>query len=446
MSIVLPTSVLSDPSDRALPQLAASDSDSTSSSALAASTRRARPTSGPSARPSRRALAAPPAADRLLIIRLGAMGDVLRTIPAARRIRAMYPGAHLAWLVEPASAGVVDAARIVDETLVFPRADLEEALRAGDALSLLRQLFAFLRQVRRRRFEVVIDFHGLLKSGLLSLSTGAPIRFGFGRPAARELSYLFANHRLALRDCGLSRYARNDALVDALASRGPSSDPAPVGDAAAEPAGRDGDSLAAPPMLQATALARARLAARLRVTGREQETGFVLIHPGTSRGARHKRYAPSAWAAVARILVERGIDVWVAAGASRDERSLVDRIVRESGGAAHTAPETRSFDDLLALLDRVSVFASADTGPLHAASLSGVPVVQLLGPTEPIQNEPWAHTPSRRVYVPLSCAPCRRGCATASCMAVLPPDLVAEAIQSLHGRIERAAPREESHS
>ncbi len=353
----------------------------------------------------------PPKADRLLVIRLGALGDVVRTLPAVKALRSLYPGAHLTWLVEPASARVVDAAGIVDETLIFPRADLMEALRAGDGLSLVQQGGSFLRRLRRRRVEIVLDFHGILKSGLFAYASGASIRYGYARGVAREFAELFVNHRVQLPDSRVSRYARNAALVQALAP---------------------GVHLPTGMQLAATSLAAARLTARLRVSGREHAEGFVLIHPGTSLAARHKRYAASAWARVAQRLADRGVEVWIASGVERDERILVDRILRDSSGAARPAPETRSFDDLLALLARASVFASGDTGPLHAASMVGVPVVQLLGPTDPIENAPGPGSPSRRVHAPLICSPCRRGCTEAACMKVLSPEAVVEAILDLH--------------
>ncbi len=361
-----------------------------------------------------------PRADRLLVIRLGAVGDVVRTLPSVQALRTLYPGAHLAWLVEPASAGVVEASGLVDETLVFPRSDLVEALRAGDGLSLLRLVGRFLRRLRRRRFELVLDFHGILKSGLLARASGAPRRVGYARGIAREGAWLFVRQRVRLRNPVVSRYERNAALVEALA-----------------PGVRVPDTL----RIEPSPLAQARLSARLRITGREQAAGFVLIHPGTSAGASHKRYPPAAWAEVARRLVAQGAAVWVVAGTGRDERSLVDRVIRESGGVALPAPETRSFDDLLALLDRSSVFVAADTGPLHAASLAGVPVVQLLGPTDPVQNRPWSGTPSRRLHVPLPCSPCRRGCARPVCMKVLPPDAVADAILELQSESGRRLAR-----
>lgn len=352
----------------------------------------------------------PDAADRILIIRLGALGDVVRTLPAVKALRSCYPGSHLTWMVEPAAAGVVDAAGFVDETMIFPREDLDEFLRAADGLSFARRMGRFLRRLRDRRFDLVLDFHGILKSGLLARLSGAPIRYGYGRHGAREFAELFANRRVELSNVCASRYERNAALLRAL-----------VPDA----------KLPEAPFLAPSSLAVARLTACLRVSGREKEFGFVLIHPGSSPRASHKRYAPAAWADVARRLSKEGIAVWIAGGGARDERALIDEILRLSEGALVPAPETRGFDDLLALLARCSVLVACDSGPLHAASLSGVPVVQLLGPTDPTQNEPWRHSPSSRAHVPLPCSPCRRGCADPACMRVIPPALVVEKIARL---------------
>jgi ADP-heptose:LPS heptosyltransferase len=345
-----------------------------------------------------------------LIIRLGALGDVVRTLPAVSALRSLYPGAHLTWLVEPGAAGVVDAAGIVDETLIFPRRELVEFLKAADGLSFARGLTRLIRRLRDRRFDLALDFHGILKSGILTRLSGAPLRYGFGRSAAREFAHLFVNRCVELPDTRVSRYDRNAALVRALAPHA---------------------EIPAAPFLQASSLARARLGARLRGSDHESADGFVLIHPGSSSRARYKRYAASAWGDVAERLSKDGIPVWVVSGPSRQEKMLVDEVLKRSGGNAVQAPETRSFDDLLALVSRASVFVSCDSGPLHAASLVGVPVVQLLGPTDPVQNEPWRHAPSRRLYFPLPCSPCRKGCAEATCMRAIPPALVVDEIRDL---------------
>jgi ADP-heptose:LPS heptosyltransferase len=350
--------------------------------------------------------------ERILVVRLGALGDVLRTLPAVIALRALHPASHLAWLVEPAAASAVRAGSCVDEILVFPRGELVAALSRGDLRGFVRSLRAFLHRLRERRFEIVLDFHGLAKSGLLAAASGAPLRYGYRRGIAREASHLFSHREVDLPSARVSRFERNAALVRALA-------------APAEAKVPDG------PILAPSAAAQARLEARLVACGRAGASGFVLVHPGSSPKAGHKRYAPAAWRAVADRLVGSGLEVWLVAGRDAAERALVDEIVAGGEGRVVAAPETPELDDLLALIVRASVFAACDSGPLHAASLCGVPVVQLLGPTDPVHNEPAAASDWRRLHVPLPCSPCRRGCADPACMRAIAPARVAEAILAL---------------
>lgn len=359
-----------------------------------------------------------PHVDRILVIRLGALGDVVRTLPAVSALRQRHPGSHLCWLVEPASEGAVALARCVDEILVFPRGEIVAALRAGAWLRALARLRRFVRMLRARRFELVLDFHGLAKSGLMALVSGAPVRVGHRGPVSREGAWLFVNERVTLASPRVSRFVRNAALVQAV-----------------EPEAQ----IAEGPILAATGAARERLATELAERGRVDARGFVLIHPGSSARAAHKRYAPSAWRAVARQLARAGREVWITGGEGAEERALVEAIVGEGDGAGRAdarivaAPPTRDLAAFAALLERAAVFAAGDTGPLHFAAQSGVPVVQLLGPTDPVHNLPGTAAPWRRVHVALPCSPCRRGCVDPACMRALPPAHVAEAILALAG-------------
>jgi len=361
-------------------------------------------------------------ADRILVIRLGALGDVLRTLPAVKALRALHPGSHLCWLVEPAAAPAVAAAGCVDELLVFPRGELVAAARRFRLGALVRSARAFRDTLRARRFDLVLDFHGLAKSGLLAWLSGAPVRVGHRAGVAREGASLFVNRRVDGVPARISRYARNAALLRALSPR------VPVPDG---------------PLLSVSPAAGARVAERLRTVGRADAAGFVLIHPGSSDRARHKRYPASAWVAVVDRLCAAELEVWLVAGGSAEERALADRIVADGGGRALRAPDPDDFEELVALIARAGVFASGDTGPLHAASLAGVPVVQLLGPTDPLQNEPGAASEWRRVHVPLPCSPCRRGCAEPACMHAIAPARAADAILALarHAAPSRARTR-----
>ena len=125
------------------------------------------------------------------MIRLAALGDVVRTLPAVSSLRAAHPGAHIAWLVESAASGAVAEQPWVDEVIVFPRERLIGALGRLRP-TVLREARSFVRRLRARRFDWVVDFHSILRSGVLSLLSGAPRRVAYAPPFGREAAHWFA--------------------------------------------------------------------------------------------------------------------------------------------------------------------------------------------------------------------------------------------------------------
>ncbi len=350
------------------------------------------------------ALTRSPDADRILVIRLGAVGDVVRTLPAVTCLRGAYPGAHIAWLVEAPAASVVQGQPCVDEVIVFPRQELVASLSRGRFPRLARELGSFLSTLRSRRFDLVVDFHSLLRSSVLARLSGARRRVGYAKPLGRELSFLLATDRAELVPGALSRFDRNMGLVEFLAIDMPP---------------------AAKPLL-VSSLDRARMEAQIA-----RDTPVVL-HPGSSAATEYKRWAPEAFATVARSLFEKdGISSIVTVGPSPEDLGLARAVVEASKGAAKLAPETPTLRDLAALMAVSRLCVGGDTGPLHIASLVGTPVVQLQGATHPIENAPYRGTPWRTVHVEIACSPCRRGCAAATCMRLIQPDAVLEAVREL---------------
>jgi ADP-heptose:LPS heptosyltransferase len=339
------------------------------------------------------------------VIRLGAVGDVVRTLPAASALRAAFAGAQLCWLVEPASASLLRGQPWLDEVLEFPREELRSALRELRLGRVAATWRRFTAELRRRRFELVVDFHSILKSGLLAAASGAPQRATYAPPYGREFAWLFANARAALEPPRASRFERNEALVRFLGvTAAASARPLAIEPAAA--ARMERELAGAPPA--------------------------VVVHPGTSDATPHKRWTAEGYGAVARGLREaEGLATLVSVGPARDDRAFAEAVVKAADGAAALAPPTPGLGDLAALFARSRLYVGSDTGPLHVASLVGTPVVQLLGPTDPVENAPWPGTPSRTVRLPVACSPCRRGCAAAPCMARIPAAEVVAAARGL---------------
>lgn len=347
---------------------------------------------------------------------MGALGDVVRTIPAQQALRAQYPEARISWLVERKAADLLRGQADLDEVLEFPREELSGALRRLDLPGLVRQLLAVRRLLRSRHFDLVVDFHAILKSGVLGWLTGAPLRVSYAPPYGREWGWLFANRRAELCEPKLSRHLRNQALLEFLAVSingvAPAVDPDPAADD--------------------------RLASVLK-----GGPAPILIHPGSSPGTPYKRYTEWGYGLVARRLVDAGHRCWVATGSSPEEADLARRIVDASGSRAEIAPATPTLADLSALIRHARLFIGGDSGPLHLAALIGTPVVQILGPTDPVENAPLPSTPARSVRVSVACSPCRRGCADATCMKLIPHDSVHAAAVELLTLLSRPVPRTE---
>jgi len=299
--------------------------------------------------------------DRVLLIRLGAVGDVLRTLPALHLIRTTYPGLHLAWVVEEPSRDLLVGHPEIDEIIVFPRRELRVAALRPRRLA--GRLAALAEGLRERRFGVAIDFQGSFKSGLLARLSGAPRRVGFAPGHCREFSFLLTNEWVRPPQRRLNRVERNLIMAERLGATGDEIEvilPERSGE------GREAESL----------------------LGSINPAGVpvVLLSPGTSPRQRWKRWPGEHYARLASLLRSSvGALPLVAWGPG--EEGLARSIASGSQGQAVVAPPS-SLRLLAAILRRCALFVGADTGPMHLAWGVGCPVVALFGPTDPRLNAP----------------------------------------------------------
>jgi len=154
---------------------------------------------------------------KILILRLSAVGDVIRTLPAVKAIKKHYPFSHITWIVEEPSKTLLESQPEIDEVIVFPRKRWTNGMKS--ARGLLRtfgEARRFVSDLRKHEFDVAIDFHGILKSGLLGFLSGSHKRIGFDRKSTKEGSFLFCNVRVCLAQERMNRFQRNFALLRAL--------------------------------------------------------------------------------------------------------------------------------------------------------------------------------------------------------------------------------------
>lgn len=347
------------------------------------------------------------AASSILVIRLGALGDVVRTRFAFPGLRDLYPSARIDWLVDDHSAAGLDGIIGLDGRVVVPRDS--GGRRPVRTWRRLRQLIS---ELRTPRYDLVVDFHGIARSGLLARVTGASRRVGYARPVARDGAELLYTHRVRLARTHVSRFERNAAMIEFLGGSVP----------------------ATPPQLDLPEAAPSIGSVRRR----------IILHPGTSEATRYKRWPTESFAKLARLLSKRapGLDCLVTFGPVEGERQAALEVVRATRGAARIADPTRGVGEMIALLRGAVAFVGSDSGPMHMASLAGTPVVALFGPTDPVENAPFSGSPTAVVWTDVGCNPCREGCPWSRCMRALEPERVASCLWALIGVEAAIAPGE----
>lgn len=362
----------------------------------------------------------PNSARRILIVRLGALGDVVHALPLLDALRRAHPQAQLGWLVEERNASVLTGHPQLDRLFVFPRRELAQLVRRGRVVAAARQALRFLRELRAARFEVSLDAQCNLRSSLLAWLSGTPRRIGFAPPYTKERAHWLSTERVAVPRGGQLKLERNLALLGPLGVDGRGARP----------------RLAVPEPARAAARA-------FRAAQRAGE--LVALHPGVSGFGAIKQWAPERFAGVARRLAaSRGARCVVTWGPG--ERTLAEQIAAASQGAACVAPETGSLLELAALYEVCDAVVGGDTGPIHLAAALGVPVVGLYGPKDPAIYAPWDGLRGRAattVWKHVHCSPCRlRRCGNVICMpAIGVEDVCAALARALASEEDARAPR-----
>jgi heptosyltransferase I len=304
----------------------------------------------------------------IALVKLSSIGDVVHALPVATALRAALPQAHVTWIVERREAAVLRGNPALSEIVPI---DTRRWRRARGPLSLAETAGALVmlrRHLRTARFDVAVDLQGLVKSGVITRATRAPLRIGFATSQCREpLNTLFTNRRVSPPASARHVVERYLALVEPLGvGVGPVEFPLPA-DAAAE----------------------TRIAEFLAGAGLKPRDRLVVLNPGAGRA--DKRWSSARFRTLARRLAdEASACVLVTWGPNElgEARAIADG---GPAGRVALAPAT-NLDELLAVLRRADVVVAGDTGPLHLAAALGRTCVGLYGPTSAERNGPYGQT------------------------------------------------------
>jgi lipopolysaccharide heptosyltransferase I len=279
-----------------------------------------------------------------VLVRLGALGDIVHAIPVVAALREAWPAARIGWIAHPRFAPLLHLVDGLDHVHALER-------RTGATA---------IRDVRRQRYDVCIDLQGLLKSAAVARLSGARRVLGFSRSLLRESAAALAYSQTGGDGAG-HVIDKNLSLLSLL--------------------GLHTRARRFPLRIPATPV----VACTREVLRAGADDPFVLMNPGAAWP--NKRWPAERFGAVARRLREqtgmRSVVLW-----GPDEATLAAAVARSSGEAACMAPQT-TLVEMLALAAAARVVVSGDTGPLHLAAAVGTPIVGLYGPTPPGRNGPW---------------------------------------------------------
>ena len=316
----------------------------------------------------------------VLFIKLGALGDVINTLPLAVTLKEQLH-ARIHWLVEPLSYALVAEHPSVDRAIFFNKKHWPQALPG------------VLRELNRGRFDIALDLQRLIKSGLFCLVSRSERKIGFDRARCKELTWLFPFERIPASDPSAHmahQYLEFARYLGAVSGE---------------------------------------IRWSIPVKGRSSfdlPQHYVVLNIGATANA--KRWTPDGFATVARGLMQCYHIPCVLTGGTEDI-PMMRRIEYLSGENIINLVGKTSLLDLKEVLAGARAVVTCDTGPMHLAVALGKEVVTLIGPTNPGRTGPLK---GKIIRQNLSCMPCnKRTCKNPICMTGLTAEMVLEALDDI---------------
>jgi heptosyltransferase I len=302
---------------------------------------------------------------RILIVRLGSMGDIVHTLPAVAALRENFPEAQIGWIVEERWAELLCAPSYPRSGTRSPQRPVVDRLhfvntkawrKSLTSAETWHQIAVAVSDVRGSRYDVAVDFQGAVRSALIARLSGAEIIWGAAQPRENAAS-MFYTRRAFTR--GAHIVEQNLSLAEAVAGRA---------------------LHVAQLEFPHDSVAEQKWDEKLRMWNIKD---FVVLNPGAGWGA--KQWPAERYAAVAKGLAQHGVTSLINFGP--EEEAIAKVTETAADGAARSVP--CSITELVALTRRARLFIGGDTGPLHLAAALRIPVVAIFGPTNPLRNGPY---------------------------------------------------------
>lgn len=332
--------------------------------------------------------------DKFLIIKLSSLGDIIHTLPAFTALRNNFPEAKISWLVENKGKDILDFVPGIDETIVL------SSKKKGVLSKIFRAEFKRVVKEIRQKDQVVLDFQGLIKSGLFAYLSKSKTRIGFHKKNLREPgASIFYTEYLDPISEKMHIVSKNLKLLTRI--------------------GIQNDTFEFP--LQIPEALSTSVSEKMREQGYSEDNRLVVLNVGAAWET--KRWFTERWIELIRILNEKNLGLFfLLLWGTETERALAEDIRAKTDSAI--APQL-SLKEVMALIKEADLLISGDTFALQVACALSRPVVGLFGPTSPKRNGPF-NEQDRVAFHEMECSHCyKRKCSNLKCLKKITPQEVA---------------------
>lgn len=353
---------------------------------------------------------------KILIIKLSSIGDVVHTLPSLYAIRRRYPDAVIDWLVEEDASAIIEGHNLLNDCIIVKR---KKWLKKPLSIDTWRNAAAVIKILRNKSYDIVIDFQGLIKSGIWAFLSKGKRRIGFSN--TKELSSIFLNEARPIYNPDIHAVDRYLDLAKYI--------------------GAETASVEFPMPYSENEMRKA--VSILKAKGIWEGTPFVVVNPMARWET--KLWGNERFALLCNIMMDKfGFRVVLTGSDSMyDEiekiNSLMDKLVPEGfnrGRAINLAGMT-GLKELAEIINLSELVVTVDSGTMHIAAAIGKPVVALFGPTAPWRTGPYGegHIVVRKE---LPCSPCfLKKCKDLKCMKDIKVEDVMAAVEKQFSKIKQ---------
>ncbi|MDI6889920.1 MAG: lipopolysaccharide heptosyltransferase I [Thermodesulfovibrionales bacterium] len=326
---------------------------------------------------------------KILIVKPSSLGDVVHSLPFLNAVKERFPKAEIHWVVAKGLEGLLTGHPMIHKVWLINKDMWKKTTHIPHSFKELHTLF---RKLRKEHFDIVVDLQGLLRSGIITMMTGAPLRVGFKE--AREGSRFFYTHKVkGGRDIhAVDRYLK---IAHSLGCN--------ITDVCFPFPLSSNSSL----ITHHSSLAR----------------DYAVMVPGARW--KTKRWPPEKFGELSSLLPLRTTIV-----GSKGDMSTANEIITLSNGKSISLAGKTDLKELIEVIRSARFVVSNDSGPMHIAAALGIPVFAIFGPTDPMRTGPYGkgHIIIRE---DLTCSPCfRKKCNDLKCMKSLSAEKVYGVIKS----------------